>query len=79
MNDGTGCLVAIGVLALLLVSLVGIPTVVFYSDRNECGYVRRNAGVETKFVKNHAYSWDCFVMVDGRWIPLDKWRGDSEG
>lgn len=74
-----GCLsvfLFIGAIVVLiggLISVVEVPS--YYSDKNECRYAQRNSGNETKFVKNHILSWDCYVKVDGKWIPIDKWRG----
>lgn len=78
MFEEDGCLVAIVIAVVVLIAGVIVPTWSYYSDRAECSYAGRNSGAATKFVKNHIYSWDCYVSVDGRWIPIDKWRGDSE-
>jgi len=75
-NWGLGKLIA-ATLATLAVLAGIIVTIYFYSDRYECSAVSRNTGVHTKFVKNHLFSWDCFVAVDGGWIPIGKWRGVS--
>lgn len=66
------------IVIVLACVLGGISTGMYYSDRAECSYAATNAGVQTKFVKNHLLSWDCYVIVDGEWIPIDKWRGDSD-
>lgn len=81
MEDNFGCSIALwaaGIAALIcaVTTVVAIPS--YYSDRAECSYAARNSGEETRFVKNHLLSWDCYVRVDGRWVPIDKWRGDSE-
>lgn len=74
---GTAIAWIIGLLAVVaaLLCAVGVPS--FYSERYECGQIPINTGTETKFVKNHILSWDCYVKVDDKWIPLDKWRGDA--
>lgn len=74
---GLGRLVA-AVVAMFAALAAVIVTISFYSDRYECSAVSRNTAVTTKFVKNHLFSWDCFVNVGGTWIPLDKWRGVSD-
>ena len=60
-----------------VVFIAGFCVVGYYSDKYECGFAQENSGTKTKFVKNHIFSWDCFVQVDGNWIPIDKWRGDE--
>lgn len=79
MEDNLGCWISTAIAALLTLFLVVVPVGVYYADRSECSYAATNAGVRTKFVKNHLFSWRCYVMVDGGWIPIDRWRGDSEG
>lgn len=75
-----GLLVTVGAVFLAVgaccVSVIAPAS--YFGDKYECGYAARNAGVETKFVKNHLFSWDCYVMVDGQWVPIDKWRGDAD-
>jgi len=62
----------------MLALCIGGPLVTSAIDESECRYAATNASVETKFVENHFFSWQCYVSVDGKWIPIDKWRGDSD-
>lgn len=68
----------IGVIAAILALCFGVPPILSAVDESECRYAATNASVETKFVQNHIWSWQCYVSVDGKWIPIDKWRGDSD-
>lgn len=69
---------AVALIAVVLVIICAIAVPAFYSDTYECEQITVNTGTETKFAKNHILSWDCYVSVDGKWIPADKWRGDEE-
>lgn len=65
----------VGVSGTLALCGVGLPRLLWVSDRYECAKAAENADVQTKFVDNHFYSWDCYVKVGDNWIPFDKWRG----
>lgn len=63
------------IIAVIAGFTFAIRTATYNSDENECGYASVNAGVTTKFVRNSYWSWECYVMLDGKYVPIDKWRG----
>lgn len=45
---------------------------------NKCAQWSQTTGYETKYVNIGYGDWDCYGLLDDKWIPIDRIRGIEE-
>lgn len=64
-------------LAIWLLALFGYNRYLDYGE-GKCSKWSQTTGYETKYVNIGYGDWDCYGLVDGKWIPIDRIRGIEE-
>lgn len=74
--DGLAALALLGaVIALGAWAMLGFRWVKYSWDERACEEFGVEAGVETKLVDYHRWSWECLVLDDGfGWVPKSNYR-----
>lgn len=65
------------IVAAWLLGLYAYNRVLDYQG-GKCAKWSIETGYKTKFVNIGYGDWDCYGMVDGKWIPINRIRGIEE-
>jgi hypothetical protein len=69
-----------GVAATIALSVSGIVHAVNVNrEPRLCHNWGEKTGTETRWIQNSYWDWDCYVQVDGRWIPRGQVRLTLDG
>lgn len=72
------CMFVIGLLSVVILVVVGaIVFLVRPADVRTCERDGMVSGFETKIVGG-LLNYDCYVKVDGQWVPRSTWRTVEE-
>jgi hypothetical protein len=65
------------VLLGIVVAFFTVAIAVDNGSRTACTNTMVETGYETKYVGTSMWNRTCYVKVNERWVPLDKWRVDE--
>lgn len=57
-----------------LLALAGLPFFAYWNSSNSCAGFGRAVELDTKYERVGPVNWQCFVNVDGRWVPREAIR-----
>jgi hypothetical protein len=66
--------------AVLVIALVvgGINQAMRSHRQTICNRLAETTGQETRYIELGRFDFDCYVLVNGRWVPRGQVRGDGE-
>ena len=68
-------LVAVGVMAVWAL-ILGINGAMRHQRSANCEHLAEQTGMETRYIEVSMWDFDCYVQVDGMWIPRGQVRGE---
>lgn len=70
-----GAVIVIGIVAGLVFGIGGLA---WHADHVTCLRVSEATGNPTRMVGN-MFGGECYIQVNNRWIPLERYRGVDNG
>lgn len=64
----------LSLLGMVALILLGFVILADQGNKRYCATIAQESGKKTKYIEG-----ECFVKVDGDYIPQENWKVDSEG